>query len=176
MRRLPDCSESHFDSYTWMISMESFAKGRIDFSSFFLPPHSPSRQEISTAWWRLEIWSSRRQYKFCKTFFIYQTISLLKRVIRACKHLPTSFYFWGPGTHSVFYLLPKRSFLMALNTTALLKGHHSFFPFIFHGPQWQKSLQDKSIPLSLWHFVVVGWLFVFRYFWICSLCLPFRFL
>lgn len=59
MRRHSDSSESHSDSYTEVISMESFARGHMWFSLFFLSSSftlGSRTREISTTHWNPKLW------------------------------------------------------------------------------------------------------------------------
>lgn len=89
----------------------------------------------------------REHCEFCKMSQIYKIISLLKRVLRSCKHLPKSCSFWKPGIHGpvIFHLLPEK-FPGSLETTTLLTA--SFLCVLWSTAASQQLFQYQSMPLS----------------------------
>lgn len=133
-------------------------------SSFTL---GKGRREISTAWWNLTLWLGLgNKVNLVRLSSLNKIFSILKRLLRACKHPPKSCYFSGASIHGpgIFHLLPEK-FPGSLKTTVVLKD--SFFS-VFCGPQQPLSGPSRiSLCLSP--------LDTF-YLWICFLHFPFRFL
>lgn len=66
-------------------------------SSFML---GKRRGEISMPQWNLKLWLVLQNNVNCTMLYpIYKTFSLLKRLLRACRHPPKSSSFWKPGIH-----------------------------------------------------------------------------
>lgn len=132
-------------------------------SSFILEKR---RRDISMAWWNLKLWLVLgNSVNFTKLSPIYKIFSLLKRVLRACKHLPKICSFWQPDIHGpVIFLLLSEKFPGSLETTTLLTA--SFLYVLWLTAASQQLFQYKSVPLSLGQICL----------WICFPCFPFKFL
>lgn len=106
-------------------------------------------REISMAWWNPKLWLVLgNTVNFTILSPIHKVFSLLKRVLRACRHPPKGRSFWKPGIHGplILHLWPKK-FPGSLEATTLLK--QSFLCALWSSAASQQLFQYMSMPLSL---------------------------
>lgn len=153
MRRHSDSSESHSDSYTEVISMESFARGHMWFSLFFLSSSftlGRRTREISTAHWNPKLWlvlginvNFERLSSLKRSSAIWRECWGLVSILKELLILQT-WYPWSSRLLSLDWEAPWE-----------FENHNSTQGLLFHCFLWataasQQPFQDKSVPLIPW--------------------------